>query len=246
MDNKKVYIVDYESVRGTEIYKAFFDETLAKKFTEAVGSGSIREVEICEEIPEKFMFYVIFGAGEVVESGLWTNADLNDCIVVATPVRTSVIIEAPTLDDAIVIARQQAIDFIRNHDTIMMDVTYRMSDGSVVRPSDYLTAMPMITSMRNQTLALLEGRSHDARIHAVETVLLFWASPSSEDGIYRFKLSDEPSSGHLDIMIPAVTSPENKIEIRRADKDEIIAIARRLDFEVVESKHPDVLCLKRT
>lgn len=245
-DIKKIFIVDYESIRGVEIHRGFFDETLAQKFTEAINCGNIREVEICESIPDKFMFYVMFESGEVLESGLWSNANLNDCINIVTPVRVSVIIEEASVKEAEKTARQKAINFIKGRkDGLMMDVTYRMSDGTVVQPSSYPTQMPMIPQMREQALALLEGRLDDALIHSVETVLLFWASPSSEDGIYRFKMCDKPEQSRLSMSIPAVRTSSSKIELRRQDKDEFLEIAKNLGFEQVESTHPDVLCLKR-
>ena len=245
MEQKKIFIVDHESIRGPEIHKAFLDESLAKKFTETIGCGGIRELEILDTIPDSFMFFVMFDNGEVLDSGLWTNDKLRNCIAVYTPTRISIIVDAPDKASAVDIARKRAVDFIRSASTLNMDVTYSLSDGSVTLNSDLKTPMPMIKSMRDQAIALLEGRTEDALIHSVETVLLFWASPSSINHLYRFDVVEgSEDDKRLDITIPAGTSKRN-IEIRRADKDEFLSIAERLGFEQVESNNPNLICLKR-
>lgn len=242
---KKIYIVVHESIRGIDLNEAFFNEDLAVKFTETIGCGGIREIEIMESIPDTFMFFTIFENGEVMDCGLWTNEKLRNSIAVFTPTRVSIIIDAPNMKSASEIARKRAIEYIRSAEMINMDVTYSLDDGSITQKSQLDTPMPMIQSMREQAIALLEHRLEDAAIHSVETVLLFWASPSSFDHIYRFNIvKGAEGSEKFDMSIP-VSSSGNYISIRQEDKDEFLSIALRLGFEQVESDKPDILCLKR-
>ena len=265
-ESKKIYVVDHESIRGPEIHKAFFDENLAKEFTETIGCGGIREIEILDDIPGDFMFFVIFENGRVLDKGLWTNTKLSNSIMAVTPNRISVIVNAASAASSVKIARMSAIDFIRKTKMMHLDTGYSLLDGSITQKSNYPTPMPMIEPMREQAIALLEKRYEDALIHSVETVLLFWASPSSIDQLYRFKIvDDEPECkvdeecrkaaeeneeeivempNRLNISIPAAGS-DSKIEIHRSDKEEFISIAKRLGFKEIISDELDTICLKR-
>ena len=265
-ESKKIYVVDYESIRGSEIHKGFFNESLAKEFTKTIGCGGIREIEILDNIPDDFAFFVIFENGRVLDNGLWTFTRLSNSIMAVTPNRISVIVNAANAASSIEIARKSAIDFIRKTKQMHLDTGYSLLNGSITQKSDYSTPMPMIEPMREQAIALLEKRYEDALIHSVETVLLFWASPSSIDQLYRFKIvDDEPECevdeeckkaaeeneeeivempNRLKITIPAVGS-YSKIEIHRSDKEEFISIAKRIGFKEVISDELDTICLKR-
>ena len=248
----KIYIVDC----GFDEYNTgFYTRLEAENYAEAIGvdADKIKEFDLAsnaEKDEYSIMFMCNFFDNEFKKPRLYpSHPEYAFSITIDNPTSLCVIVESNNIKAAKEMSRYLAIKFLEkaleDKTHIQMGATYSLETNEVICIPKTMTPVPMIEPMIKQLLCLIKGETDEARRHSTEAMLLFWASPSSEDGLYRFKLSDEVN-GRLSFYQPCGGSAsKNPIMMRREDVDEFLDIAKNIGFEKVESKDEDVLCLRR-
>lgn len=250
----KIYIVKHEWFHGAEVNKAFTDENLANEFCKRIGGCSPEVMEVSYRIPETFCFNVIFEGFSKPYVRFW-DMEPKDAILISNPTHVSVNIMARDISEVAELARKKAIEFIRNTDSLFMNRTY-FFDGEIYhKDKEYDRLIPLIPDMRQQLLATLEGNRLEAHKASICTVLNFWASPKSEDGLYHFNIKKTEFEEELGECVaeedyipelPAITmsATTSEITVPLSEKELFLELAKETGFQIV-SEDETSLVLKR-